>query len=80
MEFKQQITLKDETNVGLLQRIDRFCERMEKHIEDYPLYDYTVEIVKAEKNYSEAKIIIMKYGREDEIKRVKGNPSSYGVL
>lgn len=80
MEFKQEIILKDETSVELMDRINRFCDRMDKHIENYPLYDYSVEIIKAEKKYSEAKVTIMKYGREDEIKRAERDISSYGVL
>lgn len=77
--FREQIIIERETNIELFQQLNEFISRMESHIEKFPNYDYSIELLGKNEGTYGANIIIERYDNK-KTELAEGDSSSHGVL
>lgn len=79
LAFREDIILTAETNIELFKSLSDFIDRMDRHIEKFPSYDYSIEALGGEPGNYKARVIIKKYDNK-KTELTEGDAGSYGVL
>jgi hypothetical protein len=65
--FKEVSIITEETNIELFKTLDAFKTRMEEHMEKFPNYAYSIELLGGNKGSYSAEITIIKYDKKTEL-------------
>jgi hypothetical protein len=65
--FREVNIVTAETNIELFETLNKFTAQMEKHIEQFPAYDYTIELLGGTKGSYKAIITIIKNDKKTEL-------------